>query len=193
MQATSVRPETAPEPGQAPARAQPRITIIGIGNSLMTDDGAGVHVAAALNQMGLDEQVRILDGGTLSFTLLDEVEDSEFLIIADAAELHSPPGTVQLFQDQEMDAYLGSSNRPSVHEVNLMDVLTAARIRGRMPTRHALVGIQPQSIGWGTEPSATVARAVDEAAGIIAQLVAETLAATREEQLRTSIVREAKT
>ncbi len=171
MQATADRPATAPGSSHTDRPVAERTTIIGIGNSLMTDDGAGVHVVQALGNRKLGEHIRVLDGGTLSFTLLDEVEAAEFLIIADAAELHSEPGTVQLFRDQEMDAYLGSSNRPSVHEVNLMDVLMAARIRGRMPKRYALVGIQPQSIGWGTEPSPTVARAVDQAASIIEQLI----------------------
>lgn len=171
MQATADRPLAALEITATVSAISSPVTVIGIGNTLMTDDGAGVHVAEALNRMDLGEHVRILDGGTLSFTLLDEVEAAEFLIIADAAELHSEPGTVRLFRDQEMDAYLGSSNRPSVHEVNLMDVLTAARIRGRMPSRYALVGIQPQAIGWGTEPSATVARAVDEAVSIIEHLI----------------------
>lgn len=149
------------------------MTVIGIGNSLMTDDGAGVHVAEALRARGLGDQIRVLDGGTLSFTLLDEVEEAEFLVVADAAELNAEPGTVRLFRDGEMDAYLSAANRPSVHEVNLMDVLTAARIRGRMPNRYALVGIQPQSIGWGTKPSATVADAVVQAAAIIEKLVEE--------------------
>jgi hydrogenase maturation protease len=139
----------------------------------MTDDGAGVHVAEALRGRGLGDHVRVLDGGTLSFTLLDEVEEAAFLVVADAAQLNAEPGTVRLFRDREMDVYLSAANRPSVHEVNLMDVLTAARIRGRMPNRYALVGIQPESIGWGTEPSATVAAAVDEAVTIIERMIKE--------------------
>lgn len=171
MQATDSISEASTESLGSAATDRCRVTIIGIGNKLMTDDGAGVHVIEALRRRSLPEQVRILDGGTLSFSLLEEVERAEFLIIADAAELHAASGTVRLLCDRDMDAYLASSVRPSVHEVNLLDVLTAARIRGRMPNRYALVGIQPAVIGWGTEPSAVVADAVEQAATLIETLV----------------------
>ncbi|MGB0514877.1 MAG: hydrogenase maturation protease, partial [Wenzhouxiangellaceae bacterium] len=69
-------------PGTRPVR-HPRpvqVTVIGIGNTLMGDDGAGVHVVENLKQrLGnrVDpNQIRLLDGGTLSFTLLDEVEQT---------------------------------------------------------------------------------------------------------------------
>ncbi|MGB0514938.1 MAG: hydrogenase maturation protease, partial [Wenzhouxiangellaceae bacterium] len=103
------------------------------------------------------------------------VEQTEYLIVADAAQFHTEPGTVRLLEQAEMDAYLGSGVRPSVHEVNLLDVLTAARLRGSMPPRYALVGIQPQHIGWSTRPSETVAPSVRRAADIIESLIAGVL------------------
>lgn len=147
------------------------VTVIGIGNNLMTDDGAGVHVAERLAAHMDPQRVRVLDGGTLSFTLLDEVEQTDYLIIVDAAELDAPPGTVQAFHDKEMDAYLANAIRPSVHEVNLLDVLTAARLRGTMPARYSLVGIQPKAIEWGTEPSETLRPAIEEAHDLIVELI----------------------
>ena len=152
-----------------------RFTVIGIGNTLMGDDGAGVHVVERLKQRLADRidssAIRLLDGGTLSFTLLDEVEQTEYLIVADAAQFHADPGTVRLLKEAEMDAYLGSSVRPSVHEVNLLDVLTAARLRGSMPPRYALVGIQPDFVGWSTQPSEAVADSVQRAADMIEALI----------------------
>lgn len=153
------------------ALAQPPITVIGIGNSLMTDDGAGVHVAMRLASHVDPQKVRVLDGGTLSFTLLDEVEQTDYLIIVDAAELDAEPGTVQAFHDKEMDAYLSNSVRPSVHEVNLLDVLTAARLRRTMPAHYSLVGIQPHALGWGTEPSDVLKPAIDKAHDLILGLI----------------------
>lgn len=147
--------------------------VIGIGNNLLGDDGAGIHAIERLRGKGLPDHVELVDGGTLSFTLLEQVENAEFLVIVDAAELDSEPGTVKLFQNHEMDDFLSTSRRPSVHEVNLLDVLTAARLRRRMPARYAMVGIQPLNVGWSSTPSAPVDRAVDEAVEIIAELVGE--------------------
>ncbi|MDT8437424.1 MAG: HyaD/HybD family hydrogenase maturation endopeptidase [Wenzhouxiangellaceae bacterium] len=172
MQVPSTAHEAASE---TEARTVP-FTVIGIGNNLMTDDGAGVYVVEQLLDAqrtgSLDaEQVRLLDGGTLSFTLLDEIEQADHLIIVDAAELHADPGTVQAFHDAEMDAYLSDAVRPSVHEVNLLDVLTAARLRGTMPRRYSLIGIQPDTIEWGTEPSDAVRPAIEQARDLIIALI----------------------
>lgn len=147
--------------------------VIGIGNNLLTDDGAGIHVIERLQRAGLPEHVELVDGGTLGFTLLELVEDARRLIVVDAAQLEAEPGAVEVFEDQQMDAYLTTCRRSSVHEVNLMDVIGAARFRGLMPERYALVGIQPASTDWGSEPTERVARGVEQATAIIIDMVGE--------------------
>ena len=64
-----------------------------------------------------------------------------------------------------------SQHGRSVHEVGLMDLMNMARFADRMPRRRALVGIQPEKIDWGTEPSPRVALAVPEAAQAVADRV----------------------
>lgn len=172
MQATATT-ESA-HAARAPEGTQPSGTlIIGIGNNLLGDDGAGIHAVERLGGQTLPPHVELVDGGTLSFTLLEQVEASERLIIVDAAELEAEAGTVQIFRNAEMDAYLSNSARPSVHEVNLLDVLTAARLRGRLPPRYALVGIQPRDVGWSCAPSAPVDTAIDEAVEIVVGMLGE--------------------
>jgi hydrogenase maturation protease len=147
--------------------------VIGIGNSLFGDDGAGIHVIDRLADHGLPDDVRLVDGGTLSFTLLELVENAERLIVVDAAQLDAQPGTVEVFHDEAMDEFLTSAKRPSVHEVNLLDVLVGARIRGRLPARRTLVGIQPESLDWSSTPTVKVAEGVARAADQIAALCKE--------------------
>lgn len=147
--------------------------IIGIGNNLMTDDGAGIHVIDQLRKLDLPDNVELVDGGTLGFTLLDIVERARRLIVVDAAQMDREPGEVEVFEDARMDVYLTNCRRSSVHEVNLLDVIGAARFRGNMPERYALVGIQPDCVDWGAEPTAAVAGGVEQATAIIADMVAE--------------------
>lgn len=136
-----------------PEKACKTVLVLGIGNSLMGDDGIGVHVAEKLQQEHLPEGIRILDGGTLSFTLLATVEDSSALIVIDAGELGAPPGTIRVFTGEAMDQFLRTGTRRSVHEVTLSDLVFIASLRGTLPERRALVCIQPASIGWDTRPS----------------------------------------
>lgn len=173
MQPTATH-ETNEGPGSIEHPVPPSGTlVIGIGNNLLGDDGAGIHAIERLRGKRLPDHVELVDGGTLSFTLLEQVENAEFLVIVDAAELDAEPGTVRLFENAAMDDFLSTSLRPSVHEVNLLDVLTAARLRRRMPSRYAMVGIQPLNVGWSSTPSTPVHKAVDEAVEIIVELVGE--------------------
>ena len=145
--------------------------ILGIGNILLSDDGAGVHVALLLAQrLAGREDVEVLDGGTLSFTLAPLVAGSARLIVLDATELEQTPGTVRTFIGAEVDRLLGRA-RLTVHEIGLRDVLEISRLAGELPQERALVGIQPASLGWGTEPTPPVAAALECAAGQVLDLL----------------------
>jgi hydrogenase maturation protease len=150
-----------------------RTLVLGIGNTLLTDESAGVRVVEYLQVRNPElADVVWLDGGTLSFTLAPEVESAERLIVVDATELGSPPGTVQIFVDAEMDRMLGGHGR-SIHEVGLLDLMDIARLSERLPARRALVGIQPGLVGWGSEPTADVAAAIPAAARAVAALLTD--------------------
>lgn len=137
--------------------------ILGIGNTLLSDEGAGVHAIRHLqeNYPELDD-VSLIDGGTLSFTLAVPLQAADALIVIDAAELKSVPGSVAVFEGEAMDAYLNSGKRRSVHEVGLVDLMAIARLSDRLPSRRALIGIQPEKLEWGETPSDAVAAAIPE-------------------------------
>lgn len=151
---------------------QKNTLILGIGNTLLSDEGAGIH---ALNKLQSDHSdtpyLTFLDGGTLSFTLVAWIEECTNLIVFDAAELTLPPGSVRSFVGEGMDEFLGSTKR-SAHEVGLLDLMDIARLTGHLPENRALIGIQPETMDWGMEPSATVAASLDEAVAEALKLIA---------------------
>lgn len=139
------------------------VLVLGVGNTLLSDEGAGVHAMRALQQaLGDRPGVAFMDGGTLSFTLAGPIADCDALLVLDTAQLHAAPGTIRVFEGAEMDAFLTTGPKTSVHEVSLMEVLGIARIQDRLPARRALVGVQPASFDWGTEPTEAVAAALPE-------------------------------
>lgn len=139
----------------------------------MSDDGVGSHIANRLSSQFCDsESVTVLDGGTLSFTLLADVQHADRLIVIDAAELNQPPGTVRCLLDEDMDRHL-RGGRKSVHEVGLADLLDMARLSERLPSQRALVAIQPADTGWGEQPSPAVAAAMDRAEQQVERLLAQ--------------------
>ena len=141
--------------------------ILGIGNTLLTDEGAGIHalnlLQSAYSNIESDiPNLTFVDGGTLSFTLAVWIEDCTNLIVFDATELHQPPGTVKTFVGDAMDEFLGAAKR-SAHEVGLLDLMDIARLTEHLPEKRALIGIQPEIMSWGMAPTPSVQNALDTA------------------------------
>jgi len=148
------------------------ILILGVGNTLLTDEGAGIHAIEYLQKHFADlTNVEYMDGGTLSFTLASPIADSEALIIIDAAELKKPPGTVAMFEGDDMDQFIGSNRKRSVHEVSLLDLLSINRLTDDLPDRRALIGIQPDSVDWGEIPCDAVNEAIPRACALAVDTV----------------------
>lgn len=148
------------------------VLILGIGNSLLRDEGAGIHALGCLREQLADlDDIIFLDGGTLSFTLAGAIEESSHLIVLDAAQLDAAPGHSQVFEGAEMDAFLGSNRKCSVHEVSLLDLLAIAHLSDHLPPQRALIGIQPAEIDWGEHPSPAVAAAMPRICAQARQLI----------------------
>jgi hydrogenase maturation protease len=150
-----------------------KVLVLGIGNSILSDEGIGIHVIEALRQTALAQQddVELLDGGTLSFTLAGPIQDADALIVVDAAQLKSAPGTLQIFQGQAMDSFLMNNRRSSVHEVGLTDLRAIAMLAGHWPAHRAMVAIQPQKLDWGESPTEAVAAAIPRACEQIESII----------------------
>ena len=130
--------------------------VLGVGNFLLADDGAGVHAALKLkDRAGSRPDLTILDAGTLSFTLLPALEEADALIAIDAARCGGSPGDLRICEGEEFDRFVRRSGR-SVHEIGLADLVDMARLSGRLPERRALIGVEPEVVDWGFELSAPV-------------------------------------
>ena len=150
--------------------------LVGIGNTLLTDDGVGVHVIReldALRRAGeIGHAIRLRDGGTSGLALLSEFKDLDALIVIDAMELGAGPGTVRVFQAADMDLQL-RGRKGTAHEVALADLMAAAQLIGCMPERRALVGVQPGSTQWGLSPTEPVRAAISQACEIVLSLLGD--------------------
>ena len=145
--------------------------ILGIGNTLLSDEGAGIHALNLMQSEYADiPNITFLDGGTLSFTLASWIEDCDSLIVFDAAELGMPAGNIRTFAGVDMDAFLGAAKR-SAHEVGLMDLMDIARITDHLPVNRALIGIQPEYMNWGMQPTQAVHRALPMAVNEAVKLI----------------------
>jgi hydrogenase maturation protease len=144
--------------------------VLGVGNTLLADEGAGVHAMRYLQKHYDLPETTYLDAGTLSFTLAGDIAEADNLIVFDAAQIDAEPGDIRVFEGEQVDDFL-RSGRCSVHEVGFADLMDIARLEGNLPQHYALIGIQPETLGWGDAPSEIVRRSMPRAAGNAAVLI----------------------
>lgn len=145
--------------GAAPPR---RRVVLGIGNLLNRDEGAGIHALRALGEAladdPIDPEVELLDGGVLGLDLLPLIEDCSHLLILDAIDAGRPAGTVVELDGRDLDLFRGI--RLSQHQITFVDVLALASLRERLPGWLRIVGVQPGDLELGLELSPGVSRAI---------------------------------
>jgi hydrogenase maturation protease len=148
------------------------VLVLGIGNTLLADDGVGVHVVRHLaSDPDTPSCLRPLDGGTLGFRLMGTLTQSDSVILIDAAQLDAPAGTLRLLDGHMLADHVSRGGRMSAHEAGLVDLLALARLTGWIPTHLVLLGIQPHCIGWGSQLSKPLARVFPAACRMVVQTV----------------------
>jgi hydrogenase maturation protease len=148
-----------------------RALVLGFGNILLSDDGAGIRLIERLRSDLGPSVAEFVDGGTLSFSLLHYIEATDSMLVIDAADLDGAAGSIGLFEGAAMDGFLNNRRRRTVHEVGLIDLLDMARLQDCLPPRRALLCIQPARIDWSETLSAPVAQALSEAARLAQALL----------------------
>ena len=135
------------------------LLVLGLGNVLLGDDGAGPAVIAQLRD-GYEARsgTLVLDGGTLGLSLLPYLEDARRVILVDAVAADAPAGTLVRLEGRDVGPAVAT--RLSPHQVGVADLLEGARWHEREPQQLILLGVVPESIELGVGLSAPVRRAL---------------------------------
>src|SRR5690625_266163 len=78
-------------------------TIIGCGNLIRKDDGAGPILIRKLWEMGIPDHIRLADGGTAGMDVIFQIGDSYRLVIVDACTTGAEPGTIFEIPGEEVE------------------------------------------------------------------------------------------
>ncbi len=124
-----------------------KVLVLGLGNIFCGDDGIGSIIAESLSQNLHEQNVDIIDGGTIGIGLLYLFEDYTDLIIIDAVDTDTEPGDVLFFCLEELTAF-GLEQKMSVHQSGLLELLHFAKALGKLPPRIRIFGIQIGQISF---------------------------------------------
>lgn len=132
-------------------------TVVGIGNLLLGDDGAGVQLVRRLNAYRFEPEIALLDGGTLGLGLVHYLAETDRLLLIDAVRTGAAPGTVVVLRDRDVPAVLRATL--SAHDASIGELLAALTLLGKMPRELVAIGIEAER----TAPSLELSPAVHEA------------------------------
>jgi len=122
-----------------------RTLVIGLGNPLMGDDGAGVAALEHLRSAwDLPPEVELFDGGTWGMNLLPMVESTGHLILIDAIRSGAAPGALTVLERNELPRYFALKLSP--HQIDLREILALAELRGLLPEHLVAIGIEPEFV-----------------------------------------------
>jgi hydrogenase maturation protease len=132
--------------------------VVGVGNTILSDDGAGVHAARLLlEDPRVPAGVTILDGGTLGLELIPYVSDAARVLFLDAVNSGEAPGRLARMTGNEL---LGTAGGMSVHQLGVADLIAALALVSDRPQDIVVLGVQPANTDWGTALSADVEAAL---------------------------------
>jgi hydrogenase maturation protease len=133
------------------------ILILGIGNVLMGDEGIGVCAINYLEKHTFPSNVRLLDGGTGGFHLLEYLQEYKKIIMIDATMDGSEPGTLKVIKPRFSTDF---PKALSAHDIGLKDLVESAALLGSLPEIHlitiTIAKIQPMTMDLSPEINATL-------------------------------------
>lgn len=176
-----------------------RVLIIGVGNTLMRDEGVGPRIAEELRaRFSFPEDVEVIDAGTMGLGMLHLFRGVEYMLVTDAIDgTGYPPGTVVRISPEDFAA---NQVLHSLHDIRLVDVLNAAKLIDAAPVLTECVGVQiediaPEEFSVGLTPAVETAvpRAVAAALTLLEEQGIEAAEVPQEDDGFLGIVREART
>ncbi|HEX9745505.1 MAG TPA: hydrogenase maturation protease [bacterium] len=73
----------------------PRIVILGMGNTILSDDGSGVEVALVLrDKFSGIENITVKETDRTGFNFIELLKDFDIAVLIDSVERWNEPGTI---------------------------------------------------------------------------------------------------
>jgi len=158
-----------------------KLTVLGIGNILMRDDGVGVRVLEAVrDQRSWPADIEFIDGGAGGMNLINVLEAAEKLVVFDSADMKLSPGECRLIGPEQI-CDLAGEHRASMHDVPFIETLTLVGRFLHRPAEVRILAIQPGVVDHGRELSDELKAAMPAIVRAAVELVAEQAGADGQE------------
>jgi hydrogenase maturation protease len=132
---------------------RPRVAVVGLGNSILQDNGVGIHAVRRFQQI-VPRPCLAVELGTAIYDSVKLFESADRILVFDSVEAGGKPGSVYIFRAEEI---MEGARYASLREMELIKILQTLH---RRPDEVLIVGAEPQSIDWGINLSPELEAAV---------------------------------
>ncbi len=143
--------------------------ILGVGNPLREDDGIGPAVIRRLFEIKRKKDIflstDLVDGGTDGLGLIEYLRNYKKVILIDAVEMGISPGSIKVFTPDEAILTINTDSL-STHGFGIAELITLARELDILPDM-TIIGVQPETTGYGQILSSAVHTSIDKIYRII--------------------------
>ncbi|MCK4543722.1 MAG: hydrogenase maturation protease [Spirochaetales bacterium] len=130
--------------------------LVGLGNYFMTDDSIGLRMVEFILEEGLDKGFQAIEIPGNALNILSYLtDDTEKIVIVDAAQIEKNPGEYRFFTINEVRSEK-ETLRITTHEDDMVKVLLFAEKNGYTLPDICFMGIQPEIITMGDRLSSTL-------------------------------------
>ena len=135
-----------------------RVLIVGLGNHIMGDDGAGVKLIEELKKEKIPDNynIKLIEVEIAPINFLKEISISKRIIAVDAVKGGEKPGTVYELSLRDFK----ESGADNLHGFTLYEVIKTAKSMTGFPAETKIYGIEPKIISYSTNLSKPIKKTI---------------------------------
>jgi hydrogenase maturation protease len=138
-----------------------KIAVVGIGNTLMGDEGVGVVLVNLLEKKRYTEKIDFIDAGTSFFNIVSFLRKYDKVVIIDTVYGGKAPGSVYRFEINDIEE-IDNNGMLSLHDFGVIQSIKLQKIAGGFPEDVVFFGVEPKRIELSLELSSEVQEKVDQ-------------------------------
>jgi len=148
-----------------------KILVLGIGNSILSDDGVGIKVAREVGEKLDDPQITVSETSAAGLRLLDSIVGYDKVIIIDA--IQTKKGKAGQIYRMKPEDFSSAKHLSSPHQINLVTALELGKMLDlAMPQKITIFAVEAKDI---TNFSEKCTPAVEQAIPEVVKMVLEEL------------------
>jgi hydrogenase maturation protease len=154
------------------------ILVIGVGNVLLKDEGAGIHTIKRIQADAKEVYVKnpgvsfsrpdveFITGDTSGLDILEQFKGRDKIIIIDAAQTIDPPGTLYRLEKKDLNIF-NPGEKVSMHNINLHDIVNLASFLGQAIPDIIIIAVNVKDITPGESLTKEVESKIPEIIALV--------------------------